>query len=96
MGAYRLSAAADQRLADIYETSIGYFGLDQAQRYLIGMHDAFQALVDHPQSGKAVPELRSGLRRVLYGSHAIYYRVEDGDIFIVDVLHQGMLPEQHL
>ena len=41
MGVYRLSEKSKIDIVDIYEYGIEQFGLDQAQGYLMGLHDLF-------------------------------------------------------
>ncbi len=41
MGVYKLSKQCKADISDIYEYGIEKFGLNQAQDYLLGLHDIF-------------------------------------------------------
>ncbi len=96
MAVYRLSSRAVADLDGIYEYTILNFGLEQAQLYLSGLQDRFEALVKHPLQGRKAEELAPGLRRFEYQSHIVFYMPEGKDIWIVRVLHQSMDLEKHL
>jgi toxin ParE1/3/4 len=96
MGSFRLSDDADQSLRGIFRFSVLSFGLEQAQRYAVGLEEALIRLVDRPEMGRRRDDLLQGLRSSHYGRHTIYYEVDDKGIYVVDVLHQSMVPERHL
>lgn len=41
-------------------------------------------------------DLGKDIYRFLYGSHVIYYLTMPGSIIIIAILHQSMVPENHL
>lgn len=41
MSAYKLSAECEIDISEIYEYGINEFGLNQAQEYMIGLHNLF-------------------------------------------------------
>ncbi len=82
---YRLSRAADAALDDIFRRGVREFGLRQAQDYLLGLHEAFEMLVQHPEAGRPFHEFR----RHEHASHVVFYEVEDGVIIIVDLVRTG-------
>jgi toxin ParE1/3/4 len=96
MGSYKLSDDADQSLRDIFRFSVLGFGIEQAQRYVGGLEEAFVRPADRPEMGRRRDDLLQGLRSSHYGRHTIYYEVDDKGIVVVDVLHQSMVPERHL
>jgi toxin ParE1/3/4 len=53
-------------------------------------------VADNPALGKACDELFPGLRRIPEGSHVVYFREVGGEVEILRVLHERMLPERHL
>jgi toxin ParE1/3/4 len=63
MAAYSLYGKAVADLDGIYEHTISNFGLEQAQAYLLGLHDRFQLLVDNPGVGRSASQLAPKLRR---------------------------------
>lgn len=48
--------------------------------------DRWTLLATQPHSGQSVDDL-SGLRRLVIGEYLTFYRVEDGDIVVMRVLH---------
>ena len=96
MGVYKLSEESKSDIAGIYEYDIEKFGLDQAQDYLLGLHDLFQTLSDNVNIGRDASEFFPSLKRFMYRSHMIFYLQTDSGIFIVRVLSQRMDYERHL
>ena len=96
MADYRLSSHAQHRLDDIYYESFARFGAEQARKYLLVLHEAMKQLTNYPSLGEPYDHPLAGLRRKNIASHAIYYVVEGSDILVIDVLHQSMLPDDHL
>jgi plasmid stabilization system protein ParE len=41
-------------------------------------------------------QVRPGLRRREQGKHVVFYRRDGGDILILRILHERMLPELHI
>lgn len=60
---YRLSARADQDLTEIYVYTFEEFGEQQADRYLLRLHDCMERAAREPGVGKAVRELAGDHRR---------------------------------
>lgn len=85
MARYRLSTAADDKIASIYEYSVLNFGDVQADAYFLEMHDLFDLLASNPRMGREEPELGVGIRRFLYQAHIVLYRSVEGGILVLDV-----------
>jgi toxin ParE1/3/4 len=96
MGAYKLSTECEIDVSEIYEYGIDKFGLNQAQEYLIGLHELFQALAENPTIGRDASEFYPSLKRFVYKSHMIFYLQSESDTFIVRTLSQSMDYERHL
>lgn len=88
MADYRLSEAADSDLEDILYFGAVQFGQAQSLRYLEGLRITFERIAANPHAYQAVNDIRSGYRRAVYRSHAIYYRIEQEGILVVRVLGQ--------
>lgn len=86
------SKLADQDLDDIYDYSLAQFGFQQARKYIKTFHETFELLTENPKIGSSA----YGMRKFPCGVHIIFYQVRAESLFIVRVLHQGMLPERHL
>lgn len=96
MAAYRLSAKAAADLDEIYEYTILNFGLTQAQAYLHGLQERFDALAERPTQGRSATQFAPKLRRFEHQSHMIFYLLEEQRVLIVRVLHQSMDVKRHL
>jgi toxin ParE1/3/4 len=85
---YAVSEAAERELEKIYESGIGLFGVEQAQRYLSELTERFQLLAEFPGIGG--PEFsvrRRKVRRFPFGSHVIIYADIKNGVRILRVLH---------
>jgi toxin ParE1/3/4 len=87
---YRLSQEADNDIAAIAQHTMETWSEAQADRYLLGLHDVLQRLAANPRLGIASDEIRADYRRRRYRSHMIFYKIEEGGIFVVRVLHAHM------
>ena len=96
MGRYALSPQAQQSLKNIRAYSKKTFGEKQTRLYLQQLRDRMSTLADNPDSGKQRDDIKSGYHSYYEGSHAIYYRIRDTYIEVIDVLHQRMDPARHL
>lgn len=96
MGAYRLSKECEIDISEIYEYGIEKFGLNQAQDYLIGLHDLFKTLTENSDTGRDASEFYPSLKRFVYKSHMVFYLQSESEIFIVRTLSQSMDYERHL
>ena len=94
MAAYSLSEKAVSDLDGIYEYTILNFGLEQAQVYLLGLHERFQILGDTPSIGRSAAQLAPELRRHEYKSHIIFYIPKETGVLIARVLHTRMDAER--
>jgi len=86
MAGYRLSNAADKKIASIYEYSVLKFGETQADAYFLGLHELFDLLASNPSMGREEPDVGDGIRRFLYKAHLIFYRSVADGIFVLDIL----------
>lgn len=96
MAVYSLSPKAAADLDGIYGYTILNFGLEQAREYLLGLHERFQTLAEHPMHGRSADEVAPDLRRLEYQSHVVFYVPKDKGVRIVRVLHESMEVRKHL
>lgn len=92
MTSYRIQPAAAQRLEDIYGYTLDRWGREQAERYLRGLFERFEAIASQTIPSRAIPAAfgESGYF-CRYESHYIYWRrLDDGVVGIVTVLHARM------
>lgn len=91
MNGFVLSPAAQADLSAIWDYSAKTWGRDQADRYVIGIRDACQALADGSKKGRSADAVRLGYSKLPVGSHLLFYRVSTtGTIDVVRILHQRM------
>ena len=95
MGVYRLSSKAEIDLAELYEFGVYKFGLLQAQKYFLQMHDVFQVLGENPNLGRDASVFIENLKRGTYEAHTIFYLQVTNGLFIVRVLSQRMDDERN-
>ncbi|MBV61094.1 MAG: plasmid stabilization protein [Nevskiales bacterium] len=86
MATYRLSNSADQDFDSLYVYGVLTFGLEQADSYAAGMLEHFTRIAEQPRLYQAIDPIRPGMRRSVYGAHAIYYREDDDGVLIVRIL----------
>jgi len=96
MAGYKLSRAAKNDIAAIYEFGIQTFGYNQAQLYLMQLHKHFLTIMKSPNIGRDASEFSDGLKRFVFESHTIFYQPMDTGVFIVRVLGQQMDYQKHL
>ncbi len=97
MATFKLRESAENDLVQIGIESREQFGHVQMQRYLTQLDGAFHVLAASPRIGRAIDDVRRGVRRFPQGSHLIFYRLtEAGDVDIIRILHASMDHEAHL
>ncbi|MDI7862131.1 type II toxin-antitoxin system RelE/ParE family toxin [Rhizobiaceae bacterium n13] len=84
--------AASLRLDDIYRYTRDRFGEDQAERYIVGIFQAFGKIGTHGVAAKPIPaEFGVDGYYFRYERHFVYWRrLSNGDIGIVTILHERM------
>lgn len=91
-----LSRKAYADLAEIESYGASRFGEAAAAAYQSTFDHAFARLATYPHSGEARPEFGTGLRCLICGRHRILYRIEDGVVQIVRVMHHSRDVPRHL
>jgi toxin ParE1/3/4 len=86
--AYRLTRKAIEDIIAIFAEGAQRFGLDQAEKYHVGLERIFLLLSDNPELAISRWEISPPVRVYPYGSHLIIYLVEENrDVLIVRVRH---------
>lgn len=97
MSRYLLSPAARADLDDIFDYTAQQWGLDQAETYVRGLQHAIERAAADPRIGRSCDEIRPGYRKLVAGSHTLYYRLTgDGVVDVVRILHQRMDVDRHI
>lgn len=91
MTGYLLSPAAQADLSEIWDYSARNWGREQANRYVLRIREACEALAEGRRQGRAIDDIRPGYRKLAVQSHVLFYRLtEAGLIDVVRILHQRM------
>lgn len=92
MTAVRIQEAASHRLDQIYLYTRDRWGSEQAERYIVGLFEAFDKIESHEVMSRPIPaELGVDGYFFRYERHIVYWRrLSNGDIGIVTILHERM------
>jgi toxin ParE1/3/4 len=91
-----LSPRAEADLDDIWNFTVQRWGLDQAEAYTRQIWRAVEILAVTPALGQPCPYVRRGYYKYRAGSHLLFYRVVDGALDVVRILHESMDFDRHL
>ena len=92
---YRLAPRADADLEGIWSYSASQWSPAKADDYIAELPVAFADLADGTRMGSPTTA-RADYRRLLVGSHAIFYRETSARVDVIRVLHQNMDVRRHL
>ena len=95
-GVYVLSPAAKADIDGIWIDTAQRWSVDQAETYVRQLARTFDTLASHPSMGPACPEIRAGYRKYPSGSHVVFYKLIEGGVDVVRILHERMDFRRHL
>jgi len=87
---YVLSPAAEADLDGIWQYTSETWDIDQADRYVTQLIEAFSAVATGALRGRPIEEVRTGYLKIAAGSHFIVFRLAGAKIEIIRILHQRM------
>lgn len=92
MAGIRVQESASRRLDDIYRHTRERWGAEQANRYIMGLFEAFAGIATHAVTSRPIPAEFGVAGYVFrYERHFVYWRrLENGDVGIVTILHERM------
>ncbi|PRB82693.1 type II toxin-antitoxin system RelE/ParE family toxin [Pseudomonas sp. MYb185] len=93
---FRLTRDAQQDLKAIRRYTVNTWGQEQSRKYLQGAREAMELLAEFPGQGLVRLDVGEGVFSFPYGSHMLYYRLEKKQLVIFAMLHQRMVPTEHL
>ncbi len=96
MSGYVLSPRAKTYLDDIWDYTERNWGTEQAKAYIRLIGAAIQTVAISPARGKACDHIQEGYRKYPAGSHVVFFRLTDGGINVVRILHRRMDFDRHL
>ena len=82
-------------MSDIWRYTAEQWSEERADGYYQGIADALADLAAGNSIGIPV-DVRPGVQKCLFNSHAIYFRVSGQTIQILRILHQAMDARRHL
>ena len=85
----KLLAKAREDMIQLRRYGRREFGAAAADRLVDDLERVFRLLTDHPLAGSDFSEMTPGLRLFPMRGHRIFYRVAEGKIEIVRVLHHS-------
>lgn len=92
-----LKNEAVEDMVGIYKYSVMTFGERKADEYYEGLEQFMDDLANgEPVINYDYSHIKSGLRRINYQSHSIYYRKEDDSFVVSRVLHSRMEGALHI
>jgi toxin ParE1/3/4 len=98
---YALSPLAQADLSDIWDYSYSQWGADQADAYVLAIHEACEGLVTAMANGRlagqSAEHIRTGYCKQIVGSHLVFFRCSvTGSVDVVRILNQRMDVAAHL
>ncbi len=96
MTGFRLSPAARDDLASIWDFSEQRWGIEQAERYVLELGASIERIAEDPARGRACDEIRDGYRRYAVGSHLVFFISTADGVDVIRILHQRMDPDRHV
>jgi toxin ParE1/3/4 len=85
------SPAAQADLEEIWDYTERVWGAARAERYILSIRDACDALAHGRLQGRPADGIRPGYHRLAVGSHLLFYKRTDQARFeIIRVLHRRM------
>jgi toxin ParE1/3/4 len=96
MRAIRLTPQALTDLDAIWDYTVQQWDVDQAEAYMRTLDATMQLLAGQPGLGRKIDDIRKGYLKFPAASHLFIYRIKEGMIEIVRILHKSSDVEQHL
>jgi toxin ParE1/3/4 len=91
-----ITRAARADLLEIADYSRKTWGQARTRLYLDDLRETLHRLARAEIGGVSDEQVGPGLRRQLAGSHAVWFRVEDGRLRIIRILHHSRDAARHL
>lgn len=91
-----LSPRAQLDIDEIWDYSADRWGIDQAETYVRRLGQHMTLIAGQPGLATPCPEIRAGYHRFPCGAHVLFYRVVQGDVEVVRILHSRMDFGRHL
>lgn len=95
MSLYRLYPRADKQQDKIWQYTVEQWSIEQAEKYIHGLHVHFQKLANKEKPWRKLPQTKMRISKDAYFSryekHFIFFReLPDDTIGIISILHEVM------
>lgn len=91
MPSFSLTKKAVADLLEIGRYTEQHWGKEQRNKYLAQLDACFHQVAADPLKGRDCSDIREGYRKMIVGSHVVFYRQKNrAEIEIVRVLHGRM------
>ncbi|HML14122.1 MAG TPA: type II toxin-antitoxin system RelE/ParE family toxin [Xanthobacteraceae bacterium] len=91
-----LSPRALADIEQIWTYTAERWDSEQADRYVRLLRQGIEAIARDPRRGRSCDDIRVGYRKYAVGSHILFFRMLEGRVYVVRILHQRMDFERHL
>jgi len=91
-----LRPRAVRDLEDIFNYSADLWGTQRAVLYLRGLQAGMERLLQFPELGRVIDDVKPGARLLPAQSHLILYRIGSGKIDVIRILHRRMDVGRHV
>ena len=92
----KLSPKAQNDVNDIWNYTAKKWGVRQAEVYVLQLESCIQTLTTNHNCSQDASYVRHGYRKIISGSHVIFYQQTETSITIVRILEQRMDIDRHL
>jgi toxin ParE1/3/4 len=82
-------------LLGIWQYSFEKWGASKADTYLNELDSSIRQLSQSPQLGRAIDDVRQGMRLFPCKHHIVLYQIDDESLVVVRVLHERMDIHRH-
>lgn len=86
MASYKLSKEAENYLIIIHQYGVINHGEVKADKYYFALFERFEKIAEQPYLYQSVDNIRQGYRHSICGVDAIYYRIEEDIVEIMNVI----------
>lgn len=84
-----ITPAAATDIREIFSYSLTNWGEAKARKYVADLRRRMHALARGSTSGTRADDISAGLRRLIAGSHVIWFRIQGDRLRIIRILHQS-------
>lgn len=96
MSQVALTSKAKSDLSHIWDYTLAEWGIDQAEKYVRELWEAMQSQALDSSPSADIGDVRAEYRKVISGSHVVFFKLSVDGIDVIRILHQRMDFERHL